>query len=253
MKVNQLQTTGWIAAHRVILNHPHTFTDRNIGLWIIFAMQFEIGSCEVVSPNTGNKIVLKENQQRFSTADIIKLWSEVWTGKKPLTRHVVNGLMDKWKELGLISWTDCKNPTDGRIFTIDKMKPNVEKSETESEAKPAAPILDNNKNKKYRVEDEELPYPSEAFRQAWVEWCGFRREIKKPITKTTANKQLTEMAKWGEKAAIKSMGQSVQNSWQGLFPPQGWTAKQARKQVSSGLSQMDIDCQANDEAKRKAA
>ena len=50
MKVNQVQTTGWFAVHRVILKHPHIFTDRTIGLWIIFAAQFEIGPCEVVSP-----------------------------------------------------------------------------------------------------------------------------------------------------------------------------------------------------------
>jgi hypothetical protein len=69
-------------------------------------------------------------------------------------------------------------------------------------------------------EGENLPFESEAFAAAWVEWKKFRSEIRKGLKPTTVKKQLAFLARLGEEKAIKSMGTSIRNGWQGLFEPE---------------------------------
>ena len=54
------------------------------------------------------------------------------------------------------------------------------------------------------------------FRAAWAEWETFRREIKKPLTRSTAVKQLADLAKTPADAAAR-IEQSIRNGWRGLF------------------------------------
>lgn len=69
-------------------------------------------------------------------------------------------------------------------------------------------------------EGENLPFESEAFAAAWGEWKKFRSEIRKGLKPTTVKKQLAFLARLGEEKAIKSMGTSILNGWQGLFEPE---------------------------------
>ena len=122
-----------------------------IGLWVVFASEFAYEECEVVGQFTGKPIKLKPNQQVFSTEQLGQLLNNVWSGtksgKKLLTRHMVNGRMAKWKNEGLIDWVDCDCRTDGRLFTIKTARPNLGETETVSETKPAAPNIKKKTNK----------------------------------------------------------------------------------------------------------
>lgn len=61
-----------------------------------------------------------------------------------------------------------------------------------------------------------LPIDStQQFIEAWNEWCDFRREIKKKLTKLSAKKQLTFL--FNQPDPIKCINQSIQNGWTGLF------------------------------------
>jgi hypothetical protein len=75
------------------------------------------------------------------------------------------------------------------------------------------------------------PIPTEldtpAFRTAWEEWIQHRKEIKKPLTPTTASKQLKDLAGWGECAAIAAIDVSIRNGWTGLFEPKGFAPSPA--------------------------
>ena len=65
------------------------------------------------------------------------------------------------------------------------------------------------------------PFPksldTDAFKAAWKEWETFRREILKTIMPTSRSRQFKFLASLGHDGAIKSIEQSVQNGWTGLF------------------------------------
>jgi len=59
-----------------------------------------------------------------------------------------------------------------------------------------------------------------AFKSAWGDWCGYRRERKLPTLKQrSVNAQLSMLAEWGHDAAIDSIRASIAQGWQGLFEP----------------------------------
>ena len=61
-----------------------------------------------------------------------------------------------------------------------------------------------------------LPIDStQQFIEAWNEWCDFRREIKKKLTKLSAKKQISFLL--NQPDPIKPINQSIQNGWTGLF------------------------------------
>jgi hypothetical protein len=76
----------------------------------------------------------------------------------------------------------------------------------------------NNRNVPKRIE-----FPpglsGDAFKAAWSEWEQHRKEIRKPLTPTSSHKQLTKLAAMGETQAIEAINQSIENGWQGIFPP----------------------------------
>jgi hypothetical protein len=66
---------------------------------------------------------------------------------------------------------------------------------------------------------EVLPFESESFKAAWTEWKQHRSEIKKSLTPTSMERQLTKLKGMGEQRAIVSIQDSIANGWQGLFEP----------------------------------
>jgi hypothetical protein len=64
----------------------------------------------------------------------------------------------------------------------------------------------------------ELPFSSDGFRKAWAEWEQHRREIKKPLTPTSTQRQLKDLADCGEAEAIAAINRSIGNGWTGIFP-----------------------------------
>ena len=55
------------------------------------------------------------------------------------------------------------------------------------------------------------------FRQAWDEWRQHRAELKKKLTPTGMNRQLSRLAKMGVDRAIAAIEHSIANEWQGIF------------------------------------
>lgn len=78
-------------------------------------------------------------------------------------------------------------------------------------------------NKRIREKREENKrktplIPQGINRESWDEWVQHRKEIKKPLTPTAMEKQFKLLLDhpYDQKEIID---QSIQNSWQGLFPP----------------------------------
>ncbi len=66
-----------------------------------------------------------------------------------------------------------------------------------------------------------LPFSSKEFSEAWADWVQHRKDIRKPLKPKTIQVQLKDLASWGEENAIRSIRESIRNSWQGLFEPKG--------------------------------
>jgi hypothetical protein len=81
-----------------------------------------------------------------------------------------------------------------------------------------------------------LPFASDAFAKAWMEWRKHRTEIRKPLTASSAEKQLAKLAAMGEAAAIATIDHSIAGGWQGLFPP-AHTAVAGNKNRFAGIQE----------------
>lgn len=73
--------------------------------------------------------------------------------------------------------------------------------------------------------DHPLPFESSQFREAWKAWKTHRRELGKKFTDSTQKAQLRKLAKMGEERAVECLWQSIENGWQGLFPPKSNPSK----------------------------
>ena len=68
--------------------------------------------------------------------------------------------------------------------------------------------------------------PQWINQEAWELWVQFRKEIRKPLKPTTIELQLKMLEK--HKANhVQILETSIQNGWQGLFPPKEITVKQS--------------------------
>ena len=89
-----------------------------------------------------------------------------------------------------------KLPTYNIVYNID-----------DKDTKENAPIVGS------------LPFNSERFSKAWFSWVDYRKEIKKPLKKSTLDFQWKQFALWGEQKSIDSINASITNGWTGLFEP----------------------------------
>lgn len=64
-----------------------------------------------------------------------------------------------------------------------------------------------------------LPYDSEEFKEAWSDWKEHRKHMKEPLGPVAIKRQLNFLKGLGEQAAIKSIDNSINHNWTGLFPP----------------------------------
>lgn len=76
---------------------------------------------------------------------------------------------------------------------------------------------------------QEIPYwlNTDAFKETWLEWCGFRKETKKKLTKISVKQQIKKLANMGEVRAIAALENSIANGYQGIVEPKssGFTSK----------------------------
>ncbi len=89
------------------------------------------------------------------------------------------------------------------------------------------------REEKRRVKKPPSPLPdipeglkTPEFQTAWDRWQKYRREKDgKPMTPSTIEAQLKDLAKWGLPAAVASIEQSIVKGWTGLFTPKGEFAR----------------------------
>jgi hypothetical protein len=240
---------GYFSVHRTMLSNGRFEDATEIGLWVTFASEFAYEECEVKGKFTGKPIKLKPNQQVFSTDQLGQLLNGVWTGtksgKKRLTRHMVNLRMNKWKAIGLIDWIDCDCRTDGRLFTIKMCRPNLGETEAVSETKPAAPNIKKNssssssgKTKADGVTKEEVDRVAKAMadifvlpseldtpevREAWGDFIVNRMQLdpkSKGMTERAAKVITNRLlkAKVTLDEVVCAINVAIESGWKNVFP-----------------------------------
>lgn len=80
---------------------------------------------------------------------------------------------------------------------------------------PKINIFNNNKV----ILDKNLN--TESFKNKYLEWVSYRKEIKKAMPLTTINKQLKSLSKHGESEAIRMIDFAIEKGWQGIYPIKG--------------------------------
>ena len=75
------------------------------------------------------------------------------------------------------------------------------------------------KKKKAAPESLPLPFYSDEFKSAWMDWVDFRKSKKKPISVRSQKMIFADFVKWGESAAIEAIGNSIRCDWSGIFEP----------------------------------
>lgn len=93
--------------------------------------------------------------------------------------------------------------------------PTSEPSKSATKFDPSAVDLPENLN-------------SARMRDAWTQWCIYRKERKQPMTAQTVKLQLAAMSKWGEPYTVSAIEKSIMNSWRGVFGPEDGAGNQSK-------------------------
>jgi hypothetical protein len=64
----------------------------------------------------------------------------------------------------------------------------------------------------------QLPFNSDAFKDAWNRYNKHRRQIQRPISKSQVIALFEQFKEWGEAFSIESIINSIVRGWVGVFP-----------------------------------
>lgn len=187
------------------------------------------------SPARGTELFLL-----IALADFANDQGECWPGVETLarkiraTRRSVQRLLRNLEEAGLVTCLEGGGRESNRylVHTRDKITPPPATPEPPQQRKivaaPATPVSPDplgtpKEAKKGAKPLPDIPLPlllrTPEFSSAWTDWNAYRREIKKPLVASSATAQLEKLLTFGVADAIESIRNSIQNQWQGLFPP----------------------------------
>lgn len=82
---------------------------------------------------------------------------------------------------------------------------------------------------------------TDAFKSAWSEWQQHRKEIRKPLTFTSAKQQIQKLAQMGVNRAIEAIKHSITNGWQGIFEPKPQNNHQQPRSFMDTLNEVFPD------------
>ena len=150
-----------------------------------------------------------------------------------LTQHykrVLDELPEDMRK-GIGSRIDTLSTEDPhRVSPVASISVTVTEAETVTvtEDPPKAPLgaspSDSASPRRKGFDPSSVPLPESlgqhaAFRSSWADWLAHRREIRKPLTKTSTAKQLEQFAGWGVSRSVAAIQHTIANGWQGIREP----------------------------------
>jgi hypothetical protein len=174
---------------------------------------------------------LKARLMPFDSVNVEKALQDLADG-----RFIIRYQVDGERYIQIRTWNEHQRPHHTE-------RESVFPSSVNGELTVISP-LENGEKKDSRNREHSLPFPSlpfpsslegdDAFKTAWDDWVGYRKEIKKPLTKRSMQAQLDEFARWGSERAIAAIRHTIRMTWQGLREPE--EAGNSRGPRASGLS-----------------
>ena len=119
--------------------------------------------------------------------------------------------------------TRPKNGTGTKNSTGTK---NGTRTSTKNGTQPVPKTVPKSKKKlkenlKVLFDPLKMVFPDGMNLDAWVEWVDYRKTKRKPISEIAAKKQINFLIKFDWESQAQIIDQSIQNDYQGLFPPKG--------------------------------
>lgn len=217
---------GYCLAHRKAWTHPIFKDLREAAIWN-FLYQNAFWEDGIRNFN-GHVFELKRGQIVVTNRFLAKGFGMTEKG----ARLVIQKL-EKHKMLA------TKGTNKGTIITIcnyNKFQ-SFEKTKGKQEGNPRANEgqtkgANNNKVNKDK-EVKEIIIPDFINGDLWIEWINHRSEIKKKLTPTQSQKQISKLTKWHNEGidVNQVILDSISNGWQGLFKP--------KKGAKNGKSKID--------------
>jgi hypothetical protein len=110
---------------------------------------------------------------------------------------------------------------------------DIAEAEAEAENKQKDTSVKKPTTEKFDARSLSLPgvLSSPEFSACWVDWIQHRNEIKKRLTRKSAEMQLAALAEMGPTRAIAAIKHSIASGWTGVFEPTTAAAKTAPKKA----------------------
>ena len=122
-----------------------------------------------------------------------------------------------WNLLNYAKYRELGRSVDRAEYLRVKKQESRARSTNVNQCQPISEAEADKKNPADSVFPKSLQ--TAAFAVSWAEWEQHRKEIRKKLTPESVKRQLRDLEKMGEAAAIQSINESVKNGWQGLFQP----------------------------------
>ena len=94
---------------------------------------------------------------------------------------------------------------------------------------------------------------SPDFRRGWGEWVQHRKELRKPLTKTSAAQQLKMLGELGPEAAIMTIVHTIEKGWIGLREPEERDQKRIRANMATNAPDRALEALERRQAKLRKA
>ena len=118
------------------------------------------------------------------------------------------------------TWKCSQNGNVPKTGSIPSQNGNNDFPKREVDVPETGNTKDNSKRQSQKTTPKEREHAPGLDVSAWEQWVEYRRAIKKPIKPVSEEMAQKALAKFGpDQMAV--VGQSIANSWQGLFPVKG--------------------------------
>jgi hypothetical protein len=129
-------------------------------------------------------------------------------------RHSYDKAMNMLKDMGLV-WVADVRGDDGRLMgkqIVVEQTPSATPNCMISR-KSAEPTVGSSDH----LEKKRIPREEEIGIRGWDEWVQYRKELKKPMTPSTVNRQVKQLENHTPEVQQAMITQSIEKGWTGLF------------------------------------
>jgi hypothetical protein len=90
---------------------------------------------------------------------------------------------------------------------------------------------------------------SPDFRRSWGEWVQHRKELRKPLTKTSAAQQLKMLGELGPEGAIMTIVHTIEKGWIGLREPEERDQKRIKANMATNAPDRALEALEREQAR----